>query len=69
MKYYQVHLHIDGGSSAGFEYFCNRKDAEKFIRENGVPDENYEIKIIEVKPTKAGIMWALRQYASHADNG
>jgi hypothetical protein len=70
-KYYRVHIRVDHGSSAGFEYFCNKKDAQKCLRNNAAndPEENHVIEVIEIKPTKPGIMYALMAFASHPDNG
>jgi hypothetical protein len=82
MKFYQVDLRNDYGSSAGFEYFTSKRDAVKAFNDwfdcgedKSVEEEFTEermatkINVIEVTPTKAGILKALRRYASHADNG
>lgn len=82
MKFYQLDLRHEYGSSAGYEYFTNKQDAEKAFDEwfdcgpdKSVKEEYTEermstkINVIEITPTKAGILRMLRLYASHADNG
>lgn len=71
MKFYRVHLHYDAGSSAGFKFFGNKREAEKFARDEKKkdPDESFPVDRINVKPTKAGILAALNRYADHPDNG
>lgn len=71
MRFYRVHYGIEHGNSAGYGWFtsCREADtkAKAWIDEN--PDELAEVRIIEIKPTKAGILSALSLYASHPDNG
>jgi hypothetical protein len=71
MRFYQVHIHVDHGSSGGFEYFTTEDKAKQCVREHkqNNPNEDYPINIIEIKPTLAGIVSALNVYASHPDNG
>jgi hypothetical protein len=71
MRFYQIHIRCENGSSAGFEYFTNKEEAQKCLRENieNDPKEDHSIKVIEIKPTKYGILSALNIYASHPDNG
>ncbi len=71
MKFYRVAKSTEGGNSDGFEFFTNRADAEKDVRQflRVEPDEFSRVDVIEVTPTKAGILRALKLYASHPDNG
>lgn len=76
MKFYRVSLSCEGGNSGGFVWGTNRahvaaqrawamrNDPEEYKR-TGTP----EIEVVEIEPTKAGILAALRQYAAHPDNG
>lgn len=83
MKFYKVHL-LKHGSSCGFEFHTTKDDANKAHRkwkyeppEPGSVDadsfnpEDFDTIItpIEIEPTKAGILAALRQHASHEANG
>ena len=40
----------------------------KGCRSDGESDES-ELEVVDIEPTKKGIHWALKIYASHADNG
>lgn len=78
MRFYRLHrYHVENGS-AGYEYFTNERDATKaraewygnFEEEERVTNcEGSEYEIIEVEPTKVGILKALNRWASHNDNG
>lgn len=71
MRFYRVRKTTDGGNSAGFDYVANRREAERIAaawrREN--KGEWAEVDEITIGSTKAAILWALRAYASHPDNG
>jgi hypothetical protein len=75
MKFYQLHRICEGGTSAGYEYFASRREAEKALnvwRKNSpgdVIDQQGDIELIDVEPTRVGILHALNRYANHADNG
>jgi len=74
MKFYQLHRTHSAGESGGYEYFGSRRDAEKAARswrrsDDSLLEHGTEIKLIEVLPTRAGILRALNRYASHEDNG
>jgi hypothetical protein len=78
MRFYRLHRYEIHDGSHGFEFFTNLQDANKARRdwfgnfeiEERVCDcEGSEIDEIEIKPTKQGILKALRTYASHNDNG
>jgi hypothetical protein len=70
-KFYQVRPTTDGGNSAEMSYFTNKAEAEKYAAEwrRDNPDEQATVYVVEVAPTKGGILRALKVYASHADNG
>jgi hypothetical protein len=72
MKLYRVHLLIDSGASGGYEWFASKREADKLKREhdrkNG-PEDSAEIQIIEVEPTRSGILRAFNIYGSHPNNG
>lgn len=72
MKFYRLHTYCEGGNSNGFAWFTTRADAERAKREDvavSPEEEPGAIDVIEVTPTKAGILDALCRYASHPDNG
>lgn len=71
--FYRLHRTYEAGTSAGYEYFWGKGTAEKAMRQwldrDYELEHDAEIEVIEVEPTKAGIMFALNKYANHADNG
>ena len=73
MKFYRVHTYADAGQSTGYEFFTSKAEAKKAVREwtEGIALETdtAEIDVVEIEPTKAGILRALNLYAVHADNG
>jgi hypothetical protein len=70
MKFYQLILSHNAGESAGFEYFTTLNDAERTARKWAKSEDgSSEIKVIEIEPSKSGILRALNHYASHPDNG
>jgi hypothetical protein len=74
MKFYRVAYHNeqDPAESAGFAWFTNRRDAlaaAKSQQADGPDAKSAEPEMIEVAPTKTGILKALNDYASHPDNG
>ena len=74
-KFYRNHYRTEGGVSAGFQWFTSRAAAEaaaKEVYDPAVDDEGNEpevAKVIEIEPTKRGLLWALNRYAGHPDNG
>jgi len=81
MKFYRVRLHCHNEGSAGYAWTTNRAEADVQAREfrqahtiKSQDDDFHnasmtEVEVIEIKPTKAGILEALNLYASHNDNG
>ena len=79
MKFYRIHLYDPVDGSRGYEWFTSKQDAKKAARtfegilevETKLVKEEVEVEIkkVEIKATRIGILSALRQYASHPDNG
>lgn len=80
MKFYRVSYSTHGGNSGGFSWHTSNAAAlaaaAADYKENPAEYDNHapvrgtdRIDEIHVKPTKAGILAALKAYASHADNG
>lgn len=67
MKVYRVHLYDGCEGSAGYKYFTSAKAAAACVREHETEDK--EIRCEQVPLTKAGVLWILNSWASHADNG
>lgn len=75
MRFYRMELYNsgllkDGGEHESTLWFANRAAALQartaWLRNGDFPEEVVEV---EIEPTKAGILQALRRFASHADNG
>lgn len=66
MRFYRVENYNDHDSSLGFEWFVNRKAAEAAAAALGT---QRDVEVVEITPTKAGILKALESYAAHPDNG
>lgn len=77
MKFYRVHFWEGEMFSHGYQFFTRRADAEKasraWIKEVNETGRDWnpsgDIDEIDIEPTKAGLLDALNQYASHNDNG
>jgi hypothetical protein len=78
MKFYRLSKSSVVENHCGYEFFTSEHEANKARREwygnfeieEQVTDRGgSEWEIIEVKPTKAGILKALNRFASHPDNG
>lgn len=69
MRFYRVYVTIDHGVSGGSEWFATKRKAEKRARDYPEGEEPYVVEEVFVEPTKAGILAALNQHASHPDNG
>lgn len=76
MKFYRVHYRMEGGNSAGFSWHTSKREAKKQAAEavRNDPDEYDAISgpptldEVEIKPTRAGILAALRSHAAHGSN-
>jgi hypothetical protein len=71
MRFYRVHRYSSSDGSFGYEFFVSKTDAEKAAREWNADSEGdpAEVDLIEIEPTKAGILDALNRYADHPNNG
>lgn len=85
MKIYRATIRRQGYEHDGFEYFSNKADAEKRQRksnfevtgEDDFDDEETksksfihdEVEVINVTPTKKGIIQMLNIHCSYPDNG
>jgi hypothetical protein len=75
MKFYRLHLSETGDGSHGYRFFTTKSEALKEAREwkRNESDEagcyDAEISVIDIAPTKTGILAALNRYAKHNDNG
>lgn len=80
MKFYRCEVFdaLDDGESAGFLFASSKAEMLTLIREhnerhaeNNPSRDNLctEPEAIDIEPTKAGILRALRRYAGHPDNG
>jgi hypothetical protein len=74
-----VSYSVNGGNSGGFTWHTNRREAYQTAKkEYDLDPTEYDdnagtieerIDTITVTPTRAGILDALKRYASHPDNG
>lgn len=80
MKFYRVSYSTEGGNSGGFSWHTNRRAALAAARADydQDPDEydhhsptrgSDRIEVIEIAPTRRGILRALNALAGHPDNG
>lgn len=74
MKIYKNSYYTYSESSMGFEFFTRRDKAEramrKFLKDLDRDEDgtDSDIEVIEIQPTRAGILRALRLHAAHPDN-
>lgn len=80
MKFYRVSYNVDGGNSAGYSWHTSRREAYQAAKKEydldpgeydhvaGTIDDRIS-EPITVTPTRAGILDALKKFASHPDNG
>ena len=71
MRFYSVHRTCEGGCSAGYEFVTSRREADKAAAQwrKDNPDENATVEVIDIEPTKSGILRALNLHAGHPNNG
>ena len=71
MRFYR-NSYVTAGEHNGFSWHTSKRDADQtaaeFHARNPLEDKPETIEV-DIEPTKAGILQALRQYASHNDNG
>ncbi len=77
MRLYRNHYYDATEGSYGFAWFSSKAKAVSAWNRDKKLDPNLELDFagpcraepIEVSPTRAGIIRALNQFGSHADNG
>lgn len=79
MRFYRVELYSTANTgSLGMEWYTRKRKAQqaarRFLAERRAKGEtppfaSAKIEVVDVEPTKAGILRALEDYASHPDNG
>jgi hypothetical protein len=71
LKFYRITLTHNNGESAGFGWRTSERDAKQRVTEwKREGDSNAaEYKVVDIVPTREGILSALHRYASHPDNG
>lgn len=76
MIFYRNTYYTDGGNSAGYSWHTSLREARKFAADAVENDpQEYEVspkpipEKISIKPTRAGILAALKRYAEAANNG
>lgn len=78
MRFYRVAIVDEEGNSGGFMWTTSMAEARQIKRENDKNNRLFsenevlrraEIEVVEIEPTKQGILAALRKYADHSDNG
>lgn len=75
MKIYKVSLYSHQEYSVGFSFYSSKLKADNEVkRYKKVAGDDFNerlssVELIEVVPTRQGIIDALNQYASHNDNG
>lgn len=75
MRFYRVHDYSPFEGSGGFEFFTSKAEALKRALElydperHGDDKSTIDIEVVDVTPTKNGILSALNVWASHPDNG
>lgn len=70
MKVYKASYRLADTEHQGYQYFSNRKDAEREQRKNNLESGiNGQVEEVEFELTKKGIIDLLNSEASHADNG
>lgn len=71
MKFYRVSQSHEHGASAGSDWFTNKQDADGAAGKWRKESDHHAatVEAVDIEPTKAGILDALRRYATHPDNG
>lgn len=79
MKFYRASYSTGGGNSGGFSWHTSRAEAIAAAKRDYDEDPaeydhhakgiNERIQVIEITPTRRGILDALQRLASHPDNG
>lgn len=69
VRFYRVHGKDIRGRSLGYSWSSSKRDAFRARAELRKGGSSAELEPVEVRPTRAGILEALRLHASHPDNG
>lgn len=72
MRIYKLRIAEEHGNSMGYEFFPSKHAAEKAKRawlSESPEDRTATVSLVEITPTKTGIIAALNRHASHPDNG
>lgn len=73
MRFYRNHYHTDEDGSFGFSWHTSKTDAKREYSERTEQGNDGQFasvaEPIDIEPTKAGILAALNEYASHPNNG
>jgi len=74
MKFYRISLTSVADGHQGYEYTTTKPAAnaiQKGWLESATEEDGHasSVEEIDIKPTKAGILAALKMYADHAENG
>lgn len=72
MRLYRVTIIDDTDQNLGFIWCSSEREARKeAAKARSVFPRGHQahVDVVEIKPTKAGILAALKVYATHPDNG
>lgn len=73
MRFYKVSLQTVEAGDLGAEWYTDLKTAKRsaddFERFNAEDDPEAVVTPVDIQPTKAGILAALKMHATHPDNG
>jgi len=76
MKIYKVDYRAEGYTSRGFSFHSSKREADQAGRSamkaaQGAEEDiaSFEVELIEVQPTRRGIVETLNRHAKHPDNG
>lgn len=73
MRLYRVHLYSAVEGSMGYEWVTNKRAAElraaEFVKDQEGRAPEPEVETVEFPLTKRGVLFLLRVYAAHEQNG
>jgi hypothetical protein len=73
VRFYQVEFYCGEQGHLGYAFRASKRDAQRTLRELSrseiATEPALSIHAIDIEPTKAGILSALNDLASHPDNG
>lgn len=72
MRFYRISMisvqEANGGEHTGYEYATSKRAAARIVADYRAT-HRCKVSVINVKPTRTGILHALNVYGGHADNG